>query len=785
MISIGKVICGRAAAFLRWPALACILAVVLALTCAPAGADSGVAGAPAATPAASAPNVSSEDLKALLATLKNDTERQKLIAKIEALMVLRQQPASAAIAPAGPHTSPPPAPAAATTSGTPGAEAIASASEQIRRVSEALVAGAGTIFNVPELVDWTQRQVGDEATRLSWLELLLKLAIVLAVAIIAGRLLNLVLRRPRRSMADRESTHLGVRLVLLLLRILFDLLAIGAFGAAAYVVLPFTNPSNLARIITLAVVNATVILRAILAVARAILAPPGARLQFLAMSDETASYWYVWLRRLIGVTICGYFAVDAALLVGLPRTGYEFLLRALGLVLAALAIILVLQNRTSVAHVIHGRDRQERATGLKVLRARIADIWHVLALLYVVAIYVVWAIQVPGGFDFILRGSVISVIVLVGARILTGSVDDLLRRFFAVGRDLKQRFPGLEERAGRYMPILSAGLRVIIYVGAGLILLEAWGFGSFDWLRSDFGRGLIADLATIAITVVVAVAIWETFLIGTDFYLARQTAETRPALRRARARTLLPLLRRTVSIVLIIFVSLIALAEIGVNIAPLLAGAGVIGIAIGFGAQTFVKDLINGLHLLFEDTLVVGDSVTIGADSGVVEAITMRTIRLRDGNGAVRTIPFSEITRVINASRDFGVAAFEIPIAFREDIDRAIAAIQAVGTELKDDPVLGRDMLEPLLNPFIDRFTEYAVILKTNIKTLPGRNGAIAQAFNMRLKRHFDALGIEMPYPSRRLYVESKSEASKESPDKRRGGGAQASAVAAAKPTPG
>jgi small-conductance mechanosensitive channel len=711
--------------------------------------------APAAASQTLAPSASVEDMKALLATLQDPVARQKLIDQIQVLITLRQQAAAAA---------PPVQPAVTTSaeaSGSPGVQAIEATSDQIRRVSDALVSGAALILDFPTLLNRVERQLGDEATRLAWLMIALKLAAILGAAFAAEQAARFLLRRARRSVGDREHSALWLRLLLLLSRMAIDLLQIAVFGAAAYIVLPLTNPGDFVRTVALAFVNANVIVRAVLTFGRGLLAPEeGSTLQLLRVKPETAGYWFVWLRRITGLAVYGYAFATVALLLGLPQAGYDILVKALGFCLAALFVLLIFQNRMPMAAWIRGRSETTRMPpALRILRARVADVWHVLTALYVIGIFGVWAAQVPGGFEFITRASLISILVVVAVRMLAGGGDGLLRRFFSIGEELKHRFPGLEARADRYLPILLTLLHAALYGLAAFVLAQAWGFGAFDWLRSDLGRQIVGDAATVAITVVVAVAIWEGVSLAMEYYLLRQTADGRRRLRYGRARTLLPLMRRTVAIVLIIFVVLIGLSELGVNIAPLLAGAGVVGIAVGFGAQSFVKDLINGLNLLLEDTVGVGDTVTIGSGTGEVEAISMRTIRLRDGVGAVHTIPFSEVSRVINSSRDFGRAVFDIPIGLAEDFERMVDILKKTATELQADPAAAPSIVAPATTPTLDRFTDYAMILHMEIKTLPGKQSEVARQFNRRLKARLDELGIAMPIPARRLYMGDKDEA--------------------------
>lgn len=725
-----------------------VLSVALAILsiAAPAGAaEPPPANAPRAEPA---PALSTEDLKSLVHTLENDAERQKFVAQLKALIAAREQ-----VEPRQP-----------TAPQSPGAQLIAALSAEVSAASTALASAAGVVADLPSLYEWAVRQATQETSRTAWLELFVTLAIVLALAYLAEWLAGILLRRPRRSVADRETDSLWVRGAFLLARVVIDLVPILVFAAIAYAVLPFTKPSALTRVVTLAFVNANLIVRAVLSVARAVLSPQPGALRLFSMTDETAGYWLVWLRRLVSFSVYSYFAAEAALLAGLPSGGYAAAVKLLGLGMAGLLTVLILQNRVAVATWIRGAPGEGAGGGLHLLRARLADIWHVLALLYVAAIYAVWALRVQGGFEYILRGTLVSAVVLVAAKLLASGGEGAVRRFFAIGPDLSRRFPALEARAGRYLPVLTTALRALIYVAAGLILLQAWGAGSFDWLSSQVGRRLLGGLAMIALTILVALFVWEAVSMLIEHYLAKQTTDARVHERRARARTLLPLLRRTFAIILGAIVGFTLLAEFGINIAPLLAGAGVAGIAVGFGAQSLVKDMITGFNIILEDTVAVGDVVTIGGESGVVEALSIRAIQLRDGNGAVHTIPFSEVTKIVNMTKDYAYAAFNIAIGYREDIDRVVEVVSALGAELQADPAFSPDILEPLETAGIDRFGEFAVILNTRIKTLPGRQWAVARELNRRLKRRFDELGIEIPFPSRTIYYGNEKEVRAQAP---------------------
>lgn len=217
--------------------------------------------------------------------------------------------------------------------------------------------------------------------------------------------------------------------------------------------------------------------------------------------------------------------------------------------------------------------------------------------------------------------------------------------------------------------------------------------------------------------------------------------------RSQRMRTLLPLLRLVVRVVLTVMVVLIVLSELGVNIAPLLAGAGVVGIAVGFGAQKLVQDIITGIFILIEDTISVGDIVRIDPHSGVVESMSIRALKLRDLNGNLHTVPFSSVDGVVNMSKEFANAVFDVGVAYREDVDHVIGVLEALGEQFRADPEWGAKLLEPLEVLGLDRFDASAVVIRVRYRTRPGEQWSVMREFNRRMKRRFDELGIEIPFP--------------------------------------
>lgn len=221
---------------------------------------------------------------------------------------------------------------------------------------------------------------------------------------------------------------------------------------------------------------------------------------------------------------------------------------------------------------------------------------------------------------------------------------------------------------------------------------------------------------------------------------------------RKRAQTLTALTRRLIAVLYWFAVILTLLSQIGVNIGALLAGAGIAGLALSFGAQSLVKDVISGFFVVLENQMRVGDIVTIDGTSGTVEAINFRTTILRDLDGAVHIVRNGEISRLANLTRDWSAYGFDIGVAYKEDTDRVIATIRRVAAEMRKDPALGPAMLEDVEIFGVNQLADSAVTVKGRLKVKPGNQWAVGRAFLARVKKAFDAAGIEIPFPHRTLY---------------------------------
>jgi moderate conductance mechanosensitive channel len=513
------------------------------------------------------------------------------------------------------------------------------------------------------------------------------------------------------------------------------------------------QPPGLVRALVRFLIGAAIVAEAAVAVVRRVFSPETPELRLLAISDDAARYGARWGGRVIRASIYGYAMLEAVVRLGLPPAINELMLHVLFFAVAAMVVRVIVAVRHPVRAGIESLAEQRRHPLLRWLPWRaIARIWHWLALAYLAFMCLVWTLGIPGDFQTLIIKTLASGAIALGTAL---ALSALVRRpqLEAPSFDLAPAdAPLAERRVLRYrswLAVVGRGLAVLL---AGLALLELWGAGVLRWLSSGTGEAMLGHLVTVALVVICTLALWEAISLAIERSVTGRDAAGNLRLG-GRTRTLLNIARNFVLVFLGLIALFLVLAELGVNIAPLLAGAGVIGLAIGFGSQKLVQDIITGMFVLFGDTMRVGDVVEVAGRAGVVEAVTMRTVVLRDEYGKVHTIPYSAIDTVTNLTKGFSYAVFDIGIGYRENVDEVMQVLWDLGAEMRQDPYFRRLILEPLEVAGLDRFADSAVMIKARFKTRPLRQWEVTREFNRRIKNRFDQLGIEIPFRQQTIYL--------------------------------
>jgi len=641
-------------------------------------------------------------------------------------------------------------------------------SDNLQEVNQVLAEAGKHVLQIPSLLRELMVEARDTKTLLSWGEMAGKVVLALVAGLLAQALASRLLAGRRKALEDLDAFNNWNKILLLIGTFVLELIPIIAFAAASYGILPLLDPRPGTQLVALTLINSNVLVRLIMAFARLILVPEKPSLNFLPMRRESVYYLYIWVHRIVRTSVYGYFFLEAGLILGLPLSLYLFLLKLLGLVVAILAIILIMQNRKGVSLWLRGDqvpleasgpsepeaiDSEDRKTPMAgTLRRRFADFWHIGAILVVAGMFITWALEIDGGLYYVIRAIVLTVMVLALTTFFVRMSRRGIDRLFKISEELKNTYPELEERANRYLPLLRHTVRGILYLIAFFSIMQAWGLGTLSWLLTPQGGAVVSNIVFIFLIVAAAFLFWEIASVKIENYLLREREGTAGKKGNTRLLTLLPLLKNVIRITLILIAGMSVLAHLGINIAPLLAGAGVIGLAVGFGSQALVRDVISGAFILLEDSVAVGDWVDMGGHSGTVENLTIRTLTLRDLSGTVHVIPFGEVTTIQNYNRGYAYALIDAGVAYREDYGEVVRALQDVAAELRQDETWGPDITGDLEVFGMNNLGDSAVEIRVRMKTLPSRQFSVRRAFLERMKRVFDERGIEIPFPHQTIW---------------------------------
>jgi small-conductance mechanosensitive channel len=526
----------------------------------------------------------------------------------------------------------------------------------------------------------------------------------------------------------------------LLLRLALDLVGLLAFAVAALAVFLALWEGHVAtRSLVVAALLATLLVRVVAIVGRFLLAPANPALRLLPFDDATARRIQAGLVRLAVVYAVGQVLIlDLLELMGAPREVLFLPVVVLGLVFAGLFIHLVWQNRASVAALIRGTGDP----GL--LRRTLAEAWPALMTGYVGIIFVAMVVEELSGRQLGGHAGIISLLIVI----ILPLIDMTLCRVLptAVGW---RRAGAAEGQAAStreaYEPVLRQGIHIMVTVLGLLLLARTWGLDLFSLAKRSVGERLAPAVVDISVTLLVVYVAWQLLKTAIDRRLAQEAppesakdmgSETGGA-GGSRARTLLPLIRMFLFISLCVMATLIILASVGINITPLLAGAGVVGLAVGFGSQALVRDITSGLFFLIDDAFRVGEYIDVGDVKGTVEKISVRSMQLRHHRGLLNTVPYGGIRRLINYSRDWAIMKLDFRLTYDTDLMKVKKILKRIGQEMTEDPEIGPNLLEPLKSQGVTKAEDSALIVRAKFKAKP------EQQFIIRREAYARVLNVE------------------------------------------
>ena len=490
--------------------------------------------------------------------------------------------------------------------------------------------------------------------------------------------------------------------------------------------------------------NAFALIEFFKAILRLIFAPKFDYLRPFPFSDATAKYWNTRLAWLSGLIGYGLMVVVPIIQVQLGASSAVLVNFCIMLALTVYAIGLILVNRLRIQKEIAALGNRSLAFFGVFLHA-LSHIWHILAIVYFLVLFLLSQFDPGSSLAFMMSATIKSLIVVGSGALISGLLTRWISRRITLPADIKLKYPMLERRVNSYIPSALQIMRFIVVVAILLFLLDAWHiFGLREWLDSATGEKIISGLVHILLIMFIAVLGWTLLASVIEHRLSLEMDN--PKHPGARERTLLTLFRNVLSIVITTITVMIILSQIGINIAPLLAGAGALTLAVSFGAQTLVKDVINGIFIQFENGMNTGEYVTVFGITGTVERMTIRSIGLRDDYGVYHLVPYSSITTVANYAREFGVYRANYVISRDEDIEKANEVLKQAVAELRDNPRLKSLLIgEPAFNGVV-KLDDVSFTLRTTIRTVALQQWTIQYALDKLVKEHFQRAGIKTPH---------------------------------------
>jgi small-conductance mechanosensitive channel len=416
------------------------------------------------------------------------------------------------------------------------------------------------------------------------------------------------------------------------------------------------------------------------------------------------------------------------------------------------AIGLVIRHRRAPSAWLAAKAATEGGDPTLRILASVATIWHWPALIWLVSLFVI-AVSRSGAVGPVLAATGRAALVVAVGVAASGLAARGARHGLRLPPTVASAIPLLEGRLNAFLLRFLGALRFLIFAATIATALRVAGVADLQALSSrTLGHDLATSVFDIAVTAVLGFAVWLAVASWVDYRLnpERAVAPT------AREQTLLTLLRNAATVAIVLVAGMSILSNLGLDVAPLIASAGVVGLAVGFGAQRLVQDVITGIFIQFENAINVGDVVTVGGVTGTVEKLTIRSVSLRDVAGVFHIIPFSSVDMVSNFNRGFAFHVADLGVAYDSDLAAAKAAVFAAFDDVKADPAFGRSIIGPIDWHGVTVFGDSAITLRARIRTRPGAQWAVGRAFNEAVKRRFDEAGVEIPFPQTTMWIKNR-----------------------------
>jgi small-conductance mechanosensitive channel len=641
---------------------------------------------------------------------------------------------------------------------------------------------------------------------------------IAAVLIFCGLAVERLVRRftegLRRQILDTASLGRLQFLGRIFSRLFLNLLGLGTYMLTTFLLFAmFYDEGDPGFIIVSMVIIVSYYMRLAILAANLVLSPAAPRLRLFPMQDEDAKFLYRWFIRIavtmMAIGTSSYILLHAG---GISQEHFEMIYNMAGMSIVVLVLVMIWRSRRRVARAIwpgeYAGDDAKTS-----LRARIGRSWHWFAMLYVIVMGIFWLIKglaEERGALIPMLTSIFLIPIFIGLsrwaeRLLdiasglspfsfapqgTGSPEAAgdLEAIQSVETD--ERKADTKSYLQQHLPLIKRILRIFLAALMFFVILRLWG------IDLPVGRIFTSTALNILGLLLLGIVVWQYIKTRIDRKIREEMPDEDEEMEEggsggSRIGTLMVLLRKFILSVLFVIVSLIILSSIGVDIGPLIAGAGVIGLAIGFGSQTLVRDILSGVFFLIDDAFRVGDFIEAAGTRGMVEYISLRSVKLRHPRGMVFTIPFGDMGAVQNFSRDYIITKLDVRVRYDADIDKIRKLIKRINIELQDHEEIGPKLLGKIKSQGVREMDDSAMIVRIKFKTPPGEQFIVRREVYKRIQESFREHGIDFAYRNVTVYLppevtgaettelQGEGEASGRKPDGKIIGASAAAALAA------
>ncbi|MEO1422577.1 MAG: mechanosensitive ion channel domain-containing protein [Pseudomonadota bacterium] len=700
---------------------------------------------------AAADQGTSPALSSLLEVLKDPEARDALIAELEGALAAGDPEGTDG--PADPATDQEPPPAAEPQPPAPSPAAVTiSLARELAEITQKIAQDAAqsadrfwtAVKRLPTTLLALEALIDPEVLSTAVSELLFVVIVTYGGYLtlrVAGRWVD------RRIAATAAEGNLATRVGLSLFSLVCDVtVAVLAWAIGYGVMLALSGDAGSIGIRQSLYLNAFLLVCVARALLRWLFSPREPALRLLPLRDSPARKLMRWSGISVFVLAYGHLLAVPIVNRTVSYLAGAAVARSISLLVVLSTLFLVVRYRRSIADWLRTPD-PKGAFGR--MRNGLAGLWHLPVLAYLLFLFAVVATRPGGILITLLQSAGIALGLLTLGALLVNWTTQLISRGVRLPGAINARLPLMERRLNTFLPQVLMAARLIVVLAMGAVALDHFNIADVGgYLSSPAGRSTLAVGASVFVLLLVSFLLWLALSSWVDYRLNPDYG----SIPTARETTLLTLLRNAVTIALVVITLMFTLSELGLNIAPLIASAGVLGLAIGFGAQKLVQDVITGIFIQFENAINVGDVVTAGGTTGVVEKLTVRSVSLRDVNGIFHIVPFSSVDLVSNYMRDFSYHVEDMGVAYREDIDTVRTAMEDAFTALKERPEFGPDIIGEMEWFGVQTLADSAVVVRARIKTMPGKQWGIGRAFKEQCKRIFDARNIEIPFPHQTIY---------------------------------